>query len=94
MVVGIITILAGLLIPAVLKAIDFAKRTTAREDVMELEAAWTAYLADYRAFPDLAVSEMDGQSVRLLTTNAVYSGPTLVNFLREQYMEFTGIQAA
>lgn len=88
-VVGIITILAGLLIPAVLKAIDFAKRVTVREDVMELEAAWMAYLSDYRAFPDVAISQMDTNGVALLSTDGYFQGANLVNFLREPYMEFT-----
>jgi type II secretory pathway pseudopilin PulG len=91
-VIGIITLLAGLLLPAVMKTIDFARRTNAREDVMELEAAWLAYLADYRSFPDLAISQMDPQAVHILTTNKYYKGTEVVNFLQEQYMDFTRLQ--
>jgi len=87
-VVGIIFVLAGLLLPAVLKAVDYAKRATVRERINELETAWLAYMTDYRGFPDLPIDRMNPDAVRLLTTNPVVRGGSVVNYLKAGYMDF------
>ena len=91
-VIGILVLLAGLLLPAVIKALHFAEKAHVYEDLHELETVWTAYLADYRSFPDIEVHEMNTNAVSLL------SGDTNVfnnaNFLAKRYMEFTREQRA
>jgi len=65
-VIAIIGILAGLLFPAVNGAIDSARRTQAKNDVVQIATAITAYETEYGRLPLPAKTEVDGDLVRAL----------------------------
>jgi len=60
-VITIIGILAGLLFPAVTRALDAAMAAKARNDVTQLVSAVKAYQLEYGRLPTTVVSSDDGQ---------------------------------
>ena len=65
-VLAIIGILAGLLFPAVNGAIDSARRAQAKNDVVQIATAITAYETEYGRLPLPAKTVVDGDLVRAL----------------------------
>jgi len=55
-VIAIIAVLAGLLIPAATSALNTAKRTTAKNQVVTIAGAVSAYEADYGRLPSNGIS--------------------------------------
>jgi len=62
-VVAIIAILMGLMLPAVHRARESARRTKAKAEVHQIATAWKSYFNDYRSFPDTGNSEMDNDAI-------------------------------
>ena len=65
-VMAIIALLASVLLTALTAARRAAKKTTVRDEVMQIKTAWTAYLNEYRRFPSVPLTEMDGTAVEIL----------------------------
>jgi prepilin-type N-terminal cleavage/methylation domain-containing protein len=72
MVIAIIAIMVGILLPVLARVKLQAKREKARHSVQQIAVAWTAYLSDYRHFPQDAsgqtvpVIEMDTNTMNIL----------------------------
>lgn len=83
-VILIISVLVGLLLPAISAARQFAKRTRARTEIKQIEAAWLQYYNDYRRFPGSGYTEMSGSVLQLLGGQDVGGN----NRHRIRYLEF------
>ncbi|GAB4167380.1 MAG: hypothetical protein Fur0032_05350 [Terrimicrobiaceae bacterium] len=59
-VIAIIAILAGLLFPAVTGALDSAKKSRAKSDVVQIAVAVKAYQSEYGRLPTDATADNDG----------------------------------
>jgi type II secretory pathway pseudopilin PulG len=81
-VIVILMILAGILLPVLLKIKVQRDRIKTKEQAYQLYTAWTAYLTDYRAFPSGTYTNMDTNSMNVLNGR-------LHNSLGNVYMEFT-----
>lgn len=80
-VMVIIGILAGILLPALGKAREAAKRKRAQAEVKQLEMAWKSWMMDYRSLPGYTRSDV-------ATVNALSGTDTGSNPRRFMYMEF------
>jgi len=78
-VIAIIAVLVGLLLPAIGKARQFAKRTRARTELRQIEIAWKSYYNDYREFPSSGINEMSGTAIDIMNGD---------NPRHTRYMEF------
>jgi prepilin-type N-terminal cleavage/methylation domain-containing protein len=76
-VIAIIAILAGLLFPAAQSALNSAKKTTAKNQVVQIATAITAYETEYGCLPTNSSGQMDSATVLELTTN----NPRSISFL-------------
>ncbi len=74
-VIGIIMLLAGLLLPALSKAKETARKTKAKAEVKQLDIAWKAVQSDYRtwtaAFQGTPMSGADSGVPKNMDANAV-----------------------
>jgi prepilin-type N-terminal cleavage/methylation domain-containing protein len=68
-VISIIAILAGLSFPAVSGAMDSAKKTQAKSQVVQIAAAVTAYEMEYGKLPTFTETTVNKTFVNILTTN-------------------------
>ena len=66
-VISIIAILAGLSFPAVSGAMDSAKKTQAKSNVVQIAAAVTAYEVEYGKLPTLTGTTVDRNLMDILT---------------------------
>lgn len=82
-VVVVISVLVGLLVPAILKAKESAREKKARTEVFELQKAWSMYYQTYEDLP--GYSEMNGTATSELGGN----NPGNITF-----MEFTDEELA
>lgn len=81
-VIAIIAILAGLLFPAAQNAINSAKRTTAKNQAVQLVTAITAYETEYGRLPAFTGTNMAASNIVMLcTTNDSANNPRGVLFL-------------
>jgi len=76
-VIAIIAILAGLLFPAAQSALNSAKKTTAKNQVVQIATAITAYETEYGCLPTNSSGQIDNTMVSQLTTN----NPRAISFL-------------
>ncbi len=81
-VIAIIAILAGLLFPAAQSAFNSAKKTTAKNQSVQLATAITAYETEYGRLPSNTSGKVDSALVSILcTTNDAVNNPRGVLFL-------------
>ncbi len=59
-VIVVISILVGLLIPAIIRAKEGAREKKARAEIFELQKAWGAYYQTFQTLPFSGVGVMDG----------------------------------
>ena len=76
-VIAIIAILAGLLFPAAQSALNSAKKTTAKNQIVQIATAITAYETEYGCLPTNSSGQMDSATVGQLMTN----NPRSISFL-------------
>jgi prepilin-type N-terminal cleavage/methylation domain-containing protein len=82
-VIAIIGILMSLLFPAVNSALDAARKAQAKNDVVQIATAITAYEAEYGKLPDNA-STVSRALVRVLTGEDTNANPRKIVFLEVQ----------
>ena len=81
-VIAIIAILAGLLFPAGQSAINAAKKTTAKNQVVQIATAITAYETEYGRLPSNSGTTVGTTLVRILcSTNDAVNNPRGLIFL-------------
>ena len=81
-VIAIIAILAGLLFPAAQSALNSAKKTTAKNQAVQLVTAITAYETEYGRLPAFTTTNMAPSNIAMLcTTNDTVNNPRGVLFL-------------
>lgn len=81
-VIAIIAVLAGLLFPAGQSAINSAKKTTAKNQIVQIATAITAYEAEYGRLPSNSGATMGSGLVAILcTTNDSVNNPRGLIFL-------------
>ena len=85
-VIAIIAILMGLLFPAAQSALNSAKKTTAKNQVIQIATAITAYETEYGRLPNFSATNMGGNGVGtgpgiLCTTNDASNNPRGLIFL-------------
>jgi prepilin-type N-terminal cleavage/methylation domain-containing protein len=76
-VIAIIAILAGLLFPAAQSALNSAKKTTAKNQIVQIATAITAYETEYGCLPTNSSGQVDSTLVLQLTTN----NPRAISFI-------------
>ena len=81
MVIAIIAILAGLLFPAGQSAINSAKKTTAKNQVVQIATAITAYETEYGCLPPGTFTTVDPTLVSILCTTNNTNNPRGLIFL-------------
>jgi len=72
-VIAIIGILMGLIFPAAGSAMNSAKKTTAKNQVVQIATAITAYETEYGRLPASTSGQVDGDLVKMLCTSTVDS---------------------
>ena len=75
MVLVVISILVGLLFPALMAARERARRTRAEAEIRELQKAWQVYFTTYESFPS------DGPMTKALTEVLAGSNPNKIQFM-------------
>lgn len=80
-VIAIIAILAGLLFPAGQSAINSAKKTTAKNQVVQIATAITAYETEYGRLPSVTGSSVDSGLASILCTTTNANNPRGILFL-------------
>jgi prepilin-type N-terminal cleavage/methylation domain-containing protein len=80
-VIAIIAILAGLLFPAGQSAINAAKKTTAKNQVVQIATAITAYETEYGRLPAGSFSNVNQTLVQILCTTNNSNNPRGLIFL-------------
>jgi prepilin-type N-terminal cleavage/methylation domain-containing protein len=81
-VIAIIAILMGLLFPAGQSAINAAKKTTAKNQAVQIATAITAYETEYGRLPPVSASSVDSALVTILcTANDTVNNPRRLIFL-------------
>lgn len=80
-VIAIIAILAGLLMPAASSAQNSAKKTTAKNQAVQIATAITAYETEYGRLPAFSSTNMDAAAVSMLCTTTNTNNPRGIIFL-------------
>ncbi len=81
-VIAIIAVLMGLLFPAAQSAINSAKKTTAKNQAVQIATAITAYETEYGRLPNFPTTNMDTNATAILcTTNDASNNPRGLIFL-------------
>ena len=80
-VIAIIAILAGLLFPAGQSAINAAKKTTAKNQVVQIATAITAYETEYGRLPTNSGTTVGPNLVAILCTSSNTNNPRGLIFL-------------
>jgi len=81
-VIAIIAILAGLLFPAGQSAINSAKKTTAKNQAVQIATAITAYETEYGRLPSFAGTKLTAANIAMLcSTNDASNNPRGLIFL-------------
>jgi len=84
-VISIIAVLAGLLLPAGQSALNSAKKTTAKQQVVSIATAITAYETEYGRLPSVTGSNVDANFVKILcSTNDTNNNPRGIVFMEVQ----------
>lgn len=80
-VIAIIAVLAGLLFPAGQSAINSAKKTTAKNQIVQIATAITAYETEYGRLPPGTFTTVDSTLVEILCTTNNANNPRGLIFL-------------
>jgi prepilin-type N-terminal cleavage/methylation domain-containing protein len=80
-VIAIIAILAGLLFPAGQSALNSAKKTTAKNQVIQIATAITAYETEYGRLPPFSGSSLIAANVSMLSSATDANNPRGIIFL-------------
>ena len=81
-VIAIIAILMGLLFPAGQSAMNSAKKTTAKNQIVQIATAITAYEAEYGRLPAFTGTTMSSANIAMLcTTNDTNNNPRAILFM-------------
>ncbi len=81
-VIAIIAVLMGLLFPAAQSAINSAKKTTAKNQAVQIATAITAYETEYGRLPAFTGTNMAASNIAILcTTNDSINNPRAVLFM-------------
>jgi prepilin-type N-terminal cleavage/methylation domain-containing protein len=81
-VIAIIAVLMGLLFPAAQSAINTAKKTTAKNQAVQIATAITAYEAEYGRLPAISETNVSPALVTMLcTSNDAINNPRGIIFL-------------
>ena len=81
-VIAIIAVLMGLLFPAAQSAINSAKKTTAKNQAVQIATAITAYETEYGRLPAFTGTNMSASNVAMLcTTNDTVNNPRAILFM-------------
>lgn len=84
-VIAIIAVLAGLLMPAASSALNTAKKTTTKNQAVQIATAITAYETEYGKLPSVTGSNVDTAMVAILcSTNDASNNPRGIVFLEAQ----------
>ncbi len=88
-VISIIGILAGLALPAISGALDSARRTQAKNDVVQIATAITAYETEYGRLPGVTGSAdfsgpVSSTLVQTLTGQDIANNPRAIVFIEVQ----------
>jgi prepilin-type N-terminal cleavage/methylation domain-containing protein len=80
-VISIIAILAGLALPAMNNALNSAKKTTAKNQAVQIATAITAYETEYGRLPAFSGSNMASTNIAMLTSADSNNNPRGINFI-------------
>ena len=80
-VIAIIAILAGLLFPAGQSALNSAKKTTAKNQCVQIATAITAYETEYGRLPNFSGSTLVLPNVGMLLAGDTTNNPRGLNFI-------------
>ena len=80
-VIAIIAILAALALPAMSGSIDSAKKTTAKNQAVQIATAITAYETEYGRLPPFTGSNMSAANIAMLTSSDSSNNPRGINFI-------------
>jgi type II secretory pathway pseudopilin PulG len=80
-VIAIIAILMGLLFPAAQSALNSAKKTTAKNQAVQIATAISSYEAEYGRLPSNTSGKVDTNLVAILIANDTTNNPRAISFL-------------
>lgn len=80
-VIAIIAVLASILMPAAANALNAAKKTSAKNQAVQIATAITAYEAEYGRLPAFAGSNMSPANVAMLCSATDSNNPRGIVFL-------------
>jgi prepilin-type N-terminal cleavage/methylation domain-containing protein len=80
-VIGIIAILAALAIPAGLQALNSAKKTTAKNQCVQIATAITAYETEYGRLPNFSGSNLSSSNLGMLLAGDSTNNPRAIAFI-------------
>lgn len=83
-VIAIIAVLASLLMPAASNALNAAKKTTAKNQAVQIATAITAYEAEYGCLPAFTGSNMTAANTAILCSANNTNNPRGIIFLEAQ----------
>jgi prepilin-type N-terminal cleavage/methylation domain-containing protein len=83
-VIAIIAVLASLLMPAASNALNAAKKTTAKNQAVQIATAITAYEAEYGCLPAFTGSNMSANNTAILCSTNSSNNPRGIIFLEAQ----------
>jgi prepilin-type N-terminal cleavage/methylation domain-containing protein len=80
-VIAIIAVLAGLLLPAAGNAQNSAKKTTAKNQLVQIATAITAYETEYGRLPNFAGTNLTADNMRILLGSDSNNNPRGLSFM-------------
>jgi prepilin-type N-terminal cleavage/methylation domain-containing protein len=80
-VIAIIAILAGLLMPAATNAQNSAKKTTAKNQAVQIATAITAYETEYGRLPNFLGTTLSSDNLKMLLSSDSVNNPRGLNFI-------------
>lgn len=80
-VIAIIAVLAGLLIPAASSAQNSAKKTTAKNQAVQIATAITAYETEYGRLPNFSGTNLSVANLGMLLSSDSSNNPRGLNFI-------------
>lgn len=80
-VISIIAILAGLAMPAMSNALNSAKKTTAKNQVVQIVTAITAYETEYGRLPNFTGTNLTTANIGMLLPSDTVNNPRAISFL-------------
>lgn len=83
-VIAIIAVLASLLMPAASNALNAAKKTTAKNQAVQIATAITAYEAEYGCLPAFTGTNMSPDNVAILCSTNNTNNPRGIIFMEAQ----------